>query len=264
VIVQLTGAVNSMFLDASTFLVALICLTAIRHREPSHRPPPKSLAAEVKAGLKLVAGDVWLRTLTIFGGVSNLGLMGYQSIIVVYLVREVGLEPGLVGILIAIASSGGVVGAFAGRRLAGRVGTARATLLFELILPTLALLIPLTTRGTLACYLVGAFGIGVGVVAGNTIKATFHQTYCPPELRGRLAASTSFLNYGTIPVGALLGGTLGELLGLRTALWITTAGIPLAGLILLFSPIARHRDLPDHQGSAVPAVAAASRRTRID
>ena len=264
-IVQAIGAVNGMFVDASTFLIALLCLTAIRHREPriqDHQRP--ALAREVVDGLRLVAGDVWLRTLTIFGGVSNLALMGYQSIIVVFLVREVGLEPGIVGALIAAASSGGVAGAFAGRRVATRVGTARATLLFELILPTSALLIPLTSKGNLAFYVVGAFGVGVGVVAGNTIKATFHQSYCPPELRGRLAASTSFLNYGTIPVGALLGGTLGELLGLRTALWITTAGVPLAGLILFFSPIRRQRDLPDHQGSAVPAVEAASSRVRMD
>ncbi|GAA1597654.1 MFS transporter [Kribbella sancticallisti] len=263
-IVQAIGAVDGMLVDTSTFLIALLCLTAIRHREPratSDRKP--ALVGEVIAGLRLVAGDVWLRTITIFGGVSNLGLMGYQSIIVVFLVREVGLTPGVVGALIAIASSGGVAGAFAARRVANRVGTARAMLLFELVLPTLALLIPLTTGGGLAFYLVGAFSIGVGVVAGNTIKATFHQSYCPPELRGRLAASSAFLNYGTIPLGALLGGTLGEALGLRTALWITTAGVPLAGLILLFSPIRRQRDLPDHQGSAVPA-AAASSRARID
>jgi predicted MFS family arabinose efflux permease len=138
-----------------------------------------------------------------------------------------------------------VVGAFLGRRVADAVGTARAMLLFELGLPTLALLIPLTSAGPgLALYTIGAFCIGVGVVGGNTIKATFQQSYCPPELRGRLAASSSFLNYGTIPLGALLGGTLGEVLGLRPALWILTAGVPLAGLILYFSPIRRHRDLP--------------------
>ncbi|WP_020385966.1 MFS transporter [Kribbella catacumbae] len=265
-IVQLTGAVDAMLVDAATFLAALLCLTSIRWREPRRQTSDRSpLRVEVLSGLKLVAGDVWLRTMTIFGGVSNIALMGYQSIVVVFLVREVGLSPGLVGALIAIGSSGGVVGAFLGRRVANRVGTARATLLFELVLPTLALLIPLTSKGPgLALYPIGAFCIGVGVVAGNTIKATFQQAYCPPELRGRLAASTSFLNYGTIPIGALLGGTLGEVLGLRPALWIATAGVPLAGLVLLFSPIGRQRDLPDRQGSAVPAVAADSSRARIE
>jgi hypothetical protein len=76
------------------------------------------------------------------------------------------------------------------------------------------------------------------------IKASFQQRYCPPDLLGRLTASTAFLNYGTIPLGALLGGTLGTAVGIRTAMWITTAGVPLAALILFFSPIRRTRDLP--------------------
>ncbi|MEU1948144.1 MFS transporter, partial [Streptomyces sp. NPDC020125] len=59
-----------------------------------------------------------------------------------------------------------------------------------------------------------------------------------------LTASSAFVSYGTLPLGALLGGALGTALGLRAAMWITTAGIPLAGLILLFSPIRRSRDLP--------------------
>ncbi|MEU1106980.1 MFS transporter, partial [Streptomyces tibetensis] len=53
-----------------------------------------------------------------------------------------------------------------------------------------------------------------------------------------------FLSYGTIPIGALLGGALGTALDLRTAMAITTAGVPLAALILLSSPIRRSRDLP--------------------
>ena len=160
-----------------------------------------------------------------------------------------------------MATSGGILGAFASRRLAARFGTARALLLCELGLPTLALLIPLSSLSPWL-YLIGGFGVSLGVVGGNVVKATFHQSYCPPELLGRLAATTSFVNYGTIPLGALLGGTLGELLGLGPALWITTAGVPLAGLVLFFSPIRRQRDLPTHQGSVVPV--ADSNRVRID
>lgn len=247
-IIQLAGPVNGLLVDAATFLIAAACLAAIRHREPktSRTPEAAAIAAEIAQGLRLVAHDVWLRTLTIFGAVSNLALMGYQSIAVVFLVREVGLTPGTVGALIAAAGSGGIVGAFAARRLMTRFGTARTILFAELGLPTLALLIPLSTLSPLF-YLAGAFSIGVGVVAGNVVKATFYQSYCPPDLLGRLTATSSFVNYGTIPLGALLGGTLGQLLGLTPALWITTAGIPLAGLVLLCSPIRTRRDFPSHQ-----------------
>ncbi|TDW94531.1 putative MFS family arabinose efflux permease [Kribbella pratensis] len=257
-LVQFAGAANALFVDAASFLVALGCLAAIRFRERRTNAPRQ--AGAIREGIRLVAHDVWLRTLTIFGAVSNLALMGYQAIVVVFLVREAGLTAGTVGTLIAAASSGGVLGALVGRRTM-RFGTARALLLCELGLPTLALLIPLGGASPWF-YLVGAFGVSLGVVGGNVVKATFLQSYCPPDLFGRLTATNAFVNYGTIPLGALLGGTLGQTLGLTPALWITTAGVPLAGLVLLASPIRGRRDLPTHQGTGVPGTTADSSRIR--
>ncbi|WP_031515707.1 MFS transporter [Streptomyces sp. NRRL F-5123] len=262
VIAQLAGAVNGLFANAATFLVSLLCLAGIRHREPRATRARRrgSLADEVRAGLRLIAGDPWFRTFALFGAASNLALMGYQSLQVVFLVRSVGLPPGLVGTLIAATSTGGVAGAFAARRVARRIGTARATLLFELAVPVLALLMPLTTRGAgVLLFVAGGFCVTAGVVGGNVIKASFQQRYCPPELLGRLTASSAFLGYGTIPLGALLGGALGTALGLRAAMTLMTAGIPLAALILAFSPIRTARDLPDQrrppQAGPRPAVA---------
>ncbi|MGW7688222.1 MFS transporter [Streptomyces asiaticus] len=247
-IAQLAGAVNGMFVNAATFLVALLCLTGIRFREPRvlrAERPPRALAREVAEGLRLIAGDQWLRTLTLFAAASNLALMGYQSIQVVFLVRTIGLSPGLVGGLVSAVSLGGVAGAFCARRVAARVGDARATLLFEVGLAVGALLMPMTAEGPgLVLFVAGGVCVTAGVVGGNVIKASFQQRYCPPELLGRLTATSAFISYGTLPLGALLGGALGTTLGLRAAMWITTAGIPLAGLILLCSPIRRSRDLP--------------------
>ncbi|MGW1893488.1 MFS transporter [Streptomyces sp. NPDC002004] len=262
--VQLAGAVNGMFVNAATFLVSFLCLAGIRHREsPGTGSDGRragsdgrrtGLVAEVVDGLRLIGGDPWLRTLTLFAAASNLALMGYQSIRVIFLVRTVGLAPATVGALVAAVSAGGVAGAFLARRVADRLGTARATLLFELGLAVFALLIPLTVDGAGTLFFVaGGICVSAGVVAGNVVKASFQQRYCPPELLGRLTASTSFLSYGTIPVGSLLGGALGSALGLRAAMWITTAGIPLAGLVLFFSPIRRSRDLPTVPRRALPA-----------
>ncbi|KJY29710.1 MFS transporter [Streptomyces sp. NRRL S-495] len=271
---QLAGAANGMLANAATFLVSLLCLGRIRHRETpaasngrgthhdgrganrNGRGADRALRREIGEGLRLVAGDRWLRALTLYGATCNLALMGYQSILVAFLVREVGLASGTVGGLVAAAGSGGVLGAFAARRVAARVGTARAMILFELGLPALALLIPLTGTGAgVLCYAVGGFGVSAGVVAGNVIKSGFQQHYCPPELLGRITASAAVLNYGTIPVGALLAGVLGTAVGLRPAMWITTAGVPLAALVLLLSPVGRVRDLPTTRRPADPAPA---------
>jgi predicted MFS family arabinose efflux permease len=247
-IAQLAGAVNGLFVNAATFLVSLLCLGGIRHREPrvtATERPRETLVGEVREGLSLIAGDPWFRAFALFGSASNLALMGYQAIQVVFLVRTVGVAPGVVGALIAATSAGGVAGAFVARRVAVRVGTARATLLFEIAIPVLGLLMPLTVNGVgVLFFVVGGFSVAAGAVAGNVLKASFQQQYCPPHLLGRLIASTAFLSYGTIPIGALLGGTLGSVLDVRTALAITAAGIPLAGLLLYFSPLRHSRDLP--------------------
>ena len=101
--------------------------------------------------------------------------------------------------------------------------------------------------------------MSAGVVAGNVIKAGFQQRYCPPELLGRVTATAAFLNLGVIPIGALLGGVLGTVLGLRTAMWVTTAGVPLGALILFFSPVRRVRDFP--AAVSPPAAPVADLRT---
>ncbi|MFD7898734.1 MFS transporter [Streptomyces sp. NPDC059743] len=247
-VVQLVGAVNGLLTNAATFAVSLICLLGIRHRErPAAKEPrtPGALAREVGQGLVLVARDPWFRALTLYSAASNVALMGYQSIVVVFLVKDIQLASGVVGALIAVSNAGGIIGALISRKVADRIGTARALLVFGLWQPMLALLIPLTFAGPgLLFYAVGGFCVSAAVVAENVIKSGFQQRYCPPELLGRLSASSYFLSYGALPLGALLGGVLGTTLGVRPAIWLLTAGVPLAGLILLASPVRGRRDLP--------------------
>jgi len=59
----------------------------------------------------------------------------------------------------------------------------------------------------------------------------------PDALRSRLVGAYRFVNYGTRPVGALLGGVLGGAIGLRQTLWISVAGSSLGVVFLLFSPM---------------------------
>ena len=261
-IAQLAGPVNGLLANTATFLLSLWCTARIGHREPPRGGRTRrTLRREIGEGLRLLGSDVWFRTFALFGAASNLALTGYQSLLVVFLIREVGVGEGTVGLLVAAASTGGIVGAAVARRVAARLGTSRAMLVLELALPALTLLIPLTGRGAgLAWYLIGGFGASCGVVAGNVVKATFQQRYCPPELLGRLSASSAVLNFGSIPLGALLAGVLGTQLGVRPAMWLMTAGVPLAALILWCSPMRRVRDLPTERrapacGNRVPSSA---------
>jgi len=108
-----------------------------------------------------------------------------------------------------------------------------------------ALLIPLTAPGPrLFLTVIGGLGLGAGVVAGNVLKNSFRQAYVPRHLLGRVVVGMQFLNYGTIPLGALAAGALATAIGVRPTLWAMVAGVAVAPLLLLIGPIKTQRDFP--------------------
>ncbi|GII76061.1 MFS transporter [Sphaerisporangium rufum] len=253
---QAFGPVNALLADAATFLVSALCLLGIRTREEPLPPPPPdaTLRRRIAEGTRFVARDPYLRVLTVFGAASNLFLVGYQAILVVFLIREVGVGPGAVGGLVAATSVGGVAGALLAGPLARRFGSARTMIGSELLGAPFGLLIPMagpTTAG-LVLAVAGGFMVVAGVVTGNIIKGGFRQAYVPRELMGRAVVSMQFVNLGTLPLGAVLGGTLAGALGLRPAMWLMTGGLALTGLILLIGPLRRGRDLPAAPPAPVP------------
>jgi MFS family permease len=148
-------------------------------------------------------------------------------------------------------SVGGVLGAAVAGWVGRRFGTAHGMLLLELLGAPFALLIPMADL-SLALVVLGGVGVGVGIVAGNVINGSFRQTYTPRAMLGRVVVTMQFLNYGAIPLGALLAGVLGSALGLRPTMWIMAGCVPLASWVLLIGPIRRARDLP---AAAEPAEA---------
>ncbi|WBB67394.1 MFS transporter [Micromonospora sp. WMMD812] len=254
-IAQAVGAVTALVLDALTFLVSAACLARIRTVEP---PPARaerarSLRREIADGVRFVARDPYLRVMTVFGAASNIGLVGYQAVLVVFLVREVGLAPGIVGLLVAAMSLGGVAGALLATTVGRRLGTARAMLLAAVFTGPPALLIPLAGPGAALFWpALGGVLISLGVAVGNVLKGSFRQTYPPHHLLGRVTVSMQLLNYGTIPLAALLAGALAAAYSDRTAVLAMTGWLAATPLILLIGPLRRRRDLPTAPPAAAP------------
>lgn len=244
---QVVGAAGAVVVDAASFVVSAVCLLAVRTPEagPDLAARRESMLAEVRAGLRFVRRDPYLRITSVSAAASNLALTGMEAILVLFLVRAVGLGSGTVGGLLSVSSVGGVLGALLAPGLAARYGSARTLLFAGLGTAPFVLLIPLTAPGwRLALFACGsAIGVG-GLVASNILLLSFRQAYCPPALLGRVIASMRVLVFGTMPLGGVLGGATAAALGLRPALWIMLGGVVLASFILPASPIRRLRDLP--------------------
>jgi MFS family permease len=257
-VAQLCGTVTGLLIDAVTFLVSTGCLLRLRVREPAPAgaaADTPTLRRQIGEGLRFVTADRYLRSMVTYGAVVNLALMGYQAVQVAFLVRTVGASPATVGVLVMAGSLGGVLGALLAGPVGRRFGTARGVLLLQLLTGPFALLLPLAGPGRgLLLYAAGAFAVATGIVACNVVLGSFRQRYCPPRLLGRVVATTMVLNQSTVPLGSLLAGLLGEVLGLRPTMWIMAALLAPCGLILLLSPMRDARDLPTRprDGAAPP------------
>jgi MFS family permease len=245
-LVQLVGAAAAVLLDAVSYLVSAAFLLRMRTREAvPARDPARSLRAEMAEGLRYVLGHPLLRPIALTTGTGNLFSGVLAAVSVLFLARELGQPPALIGLVLAAGSAGGVLGAFtAGRWIRGR-GQARTIVTSLLVTGPFALVLPLTTPGAgLGWFALGTAAVAYGSVVYNVAQVSFRQSVCPDRLLGRMNASIRFLVWGTIPIGGLLGGALGELLGLRATLLVTAVGLVLSPVWVVASPLRRLRDLP--------------------
>jgi MFS family permease len=244
---EAVGAATAMSFNAGSFLVSAACVLLIRTEAVRREPGPRTatMRDQIAEGVRFIVRDPFLRPITIYAAVANLAYTGSTALLVLFLVRVAGFSPAATGLLLAAATTGGVLGALVARRLSLRLGTARALLLSALTAGLFSLMIPLAQAGPRAAfYIAGAAVAAAGIMIGNIIAGTFRQAYCPAKMLGRITASMRFLVFGTIPLGALLAGGLGSTLGVRTALWVILAIYALSGTLLLTPAIVSGRNLP--------------------
>jgi predicted MFS family arabinose efflux permease len=257
-LVQLLTAPYAVLLDAASFVASAFSITAIRTTEPPARVPEQrpSLRREVGEGLKFVFGQPILRSIAGSVATFNLFTSTFNSVVVVFLARELRLSAAAIGALVTIASVGGLIGATMAPAVTRKLGSARAIWLVPLLTYPAWLLVPLTNRGVgLLPFCVGTVVAFAGTVVFNVNAVSFRQAICPPHLLGRMNASMRFVVWGTLPLGGVLGGWLGTRYGVRTALWVASVGTSLSVPWLVLSPLRKMRDLPTEPVLREPAAA---------
>ena len=143
---------------------------------------------------------------------------------------------------------GGLLGSLISSRLSRLIGVGRAFLLGSLLFPLPLLLVPLAggPRWLVLAFLFTAeFGCGLGVMILDISIGTIFAALIPDRLRARVSGAYTVINYGVRPVGAVLGGVLGAVIGVRQALFVAAVGAILGFLWLLPSPLPRMRELPE-------------------
>jgi MFS family permease len=198
---------------------------------PAVTAEPARLRDDVAEGARFVWRHPVLRPLAIMLGVQNMANAAvFSSVFVLFAVAPgpMGLSKSGFGILFAGLGVGAVLGTWlavpAERRL-GRV----PTLVLSVVLSGAGLAAPAATTSPV---LVGASLVvgGLGMMLWNVVTVSLRQRITPDRLLGRMNASYRLVGWGTMPIGALLGGALATWLGLRPT-FLVAAVITLTVLV---------------------------------
>jgi MFS family permease len=249
VLLRVLGAPLLIALDAVSFLLSALFLGSIQRPDTvPDRAARRPLRTEIAEGLGFVVHHPLLRRIVACTGTSNLFSTITGTLLVLYALRELDLSESTLGLVLSAGAVGGLLGAATAARFASWVGEGRAIPLSVLVALPLTALTPLAALGApVALLTLSQFGFSWAVVVYNVTQVSFRQRLCPPALLGRMNASVRFLVFGTMPLGALLGGVLGTWLGVVPALWISVAGQALATCWVTFSPLLHLRDLPESE-----------------
>jgi MFS family permease len=244
-LVQLLTAPFALVADALSFLVSAAFLGRIAPVEP---PTEKDAKGRVAAGIRFIVGSPIMRSALGATATINLFNFAFFALFILYATRSLHVRPGILGAVLGAGAIGGVLGSVVTPRIGRRIGVGPTFLLGCVLFPAPLILVPLAGGPrplVLAFLFMAEFGSGLGVMMLDISVGSIFAALIPDRLRARVAGAYLAVNYGVRPLGALAGGSLGTVLGLRPTLFIATIGGVLGFLWLLASPIPRLRTLPD-------------------
>lgn len=250
-LVQLMSAPLALLVDAVSYAVATITLLLIHTPEPA-MPTTKGqrqrLLREVGDGLRVVWGNPFLRAITTMSGLWNLLFGIADTVFVLYAVRTVGLQPGVLGAIYGVGAVGGIIGSTISTRL-GQRGTFGPVLGVAFTFGSLPWMLLPALSGPraveVAGFTVAYFLIRLGLGLWRVLTQSFRQAITPLHLLGRVGASIRFVSYGLGALGYLLSGALATSIGLRPTLWVAAIGFVITlAITLLATPLPRIRSIP--------------------
>ncbi len=245
---QVLSAPYAIVVDAVSFLGSAFFLRRIDPVEP----PADAGGGGVLAGLKFVARSPVVRASLIGVAVINFFNLMFAALLMLYAVRALHMSAGLIGVVLGLGATGGLLGAAVTKAVAARIGVGLAYVAGCFAFTVPYALVPLapvpaghgTTWAVIGMLFAAEFLGGFGVMLLDISIGSIFASVIPGAMRSRVNGAFSAINYGTRPLGALLGGLLGTTIGLRPTLWVAVTGGVAGAALLIPSPLPRFR-LPD-------------------
>ena len=260
-LIDLLRAPVAMLIDALSFALSALLLSRIKERTseqelraaeqpavPGAALPRTSMRTEIAEGLRFVFGHPALRTIGSATATSNLFSSIGGAAFMIFAINELKMSPALIGLAFSLGSLGGLTAALVADPLSKRLGVGRVIVLtvafggpFE---AAIAFANPEADLINLTLIALAGFTMGGSGTIYNINQVSLRQALTPAAMAGRMNATMRWFVWGTMPIGSLIGGLIGETFGLRTAILVGGLGASLAFIPLLFGPVWHIKEMP--------------------
>ena len=242
-LVQIVSAPFAILVDAVSFLVSAVSLMMIRAPEPP-RPPREAttrIVHEIAEGLRVVRRHAIVFALAARSVPAHVFGAFYGVLYSIYLLRELHLDPFLLGIVISAGGVGALVGSLFAARVVNALGIGRALVGTAIAASALGVLTPLAqgpvALAALMVFLPQLIGDGLQTIEGVAERSLI-QGVIPDRVLGRVNATLDVVSHGVgYPLGAIVAAFVAEQIGVRGAIAIGWAGMALSILFLVLSPL---------------------------
>ena len=239
-LVSLLSAPIAVSGNALLFVLSFVSVARIRHREAV--PEHAGGSSRIREGVRFVLRHSSLRAVCLASAAFQFSFAAVMTAYLIFLPRELHLAGGAVGMVLAAAGPGALVGSLLAAHLPARFGYGVVLAVAATIGNGVMLFVPLVRAG-IAVTLPLLIGISfVFATFGQLVNVTvmaIRQAVTPDRMQGRASATITFFGMGLTPLGSLLGGFLAGELGLRTAILVAAAGMMLSPLLMIASPLVR-------------------------
>jgi Na+/melibiose symporter-like transporter len=248
-LVQLVSGPITLLLDALSFVFSAFMLRRIRAEEEPPAPPEQHQHVwhDLSTGLRAIWANPLLRAMAGTSTIQSFFGWFFGAIYGLYAIRVIGMGTAMLGITVAFGGVGALLGALLVRPATRRFGLG----------PTIVGGLLISSAMSFGTWLAGGLPaiavplmISVQLISdgASTVaqidQTSLRQTITPNNMLGRVNASMDVLGRGIGTLGLLVGGLLGELIGLRSTVAVAALGGLLGCAWILWSPLPRLRAMP--------------------
>ncbi len=247
VLIKLVGAPVALLVDAIGLLASALILRGIKVAEVRQPRADAHFWLDLKAGVRFVAGNRLLVSLAVAVGLWQMCHHAAFVVQILFATRTLGLGEQGIGLSYVGLGIGTVLASVVGNRISARVGPGPCLVLGFAVCGigwSLLAVAPANGWGIAAfALMLLLFGFGAVLIFINFLA--MRQAVTPEPLLGRMTSTMRWLILIPAGPGALLGGWLGEHLGLRAALCFAGVVALVVAAVAWRAPVIRGvRELP--------------------